>query len=77
MVCTDKGVEGEGRVMAMLSRRWKGDSLVNSRKENSRKEIGQAIGLLLFLSCFKIVAAVIIDLSTGLYSVCTVYSISF
>lgn len=50
---------------------------MNSRKENSRKEIGQAIGLLLFLSCFKIVAAVIIDLSTGLYSVCTVYSISF
>lgn len=44
---------------------------------NSRKEIGQAIGLLLFLSCFKIVVAVIIDLSTGLYSVCTVYSISF
>lgn len=60
MVCTDKGVEGEGRVMAMLSRRWRGDSPVNSRKE-----IGQAIGLLLFLSCFKIVVAVIIDLSTG------------
>lgn len=58
--------------MAMLSRRWREDSLVNSRKE-----IGQAIGLLLFLSCFKIVVAVIIDLSTGLYSVCTVYSISF